>query len=232
MINHETVIAPLPYTTRIDRHGVVRMSSHMALVADATLHLAQRLPDAEIFLAGENTFGSEFPSTSSVVRDQLVKKGIDPLRITTVDGVNDTESQLKAMKEHGITDPLFVALDFHIDRVEDLSRQTGVSYNPTVLQAESIILDAHVGATPERLEKVVTTKTRMFRKSKVYLFEGLAKRAVRLGKPGKLGLAALRFISGKSGPTVTDYHDVDSARNHMKRAKKEGRIKEELILEF
>jgi hypothetical protein len=64
----------------------------------------------------------------------------------------------------------------------------------------------------------------MFGKSKVYFFEDIAKRAVRYGTAGKLALKAARFALGKSGPTVTDYHEVDSARAHKKRAIANGLI--------
>lgn len=95
----EVVITPLPYTTRIDRRGDFRMSSHTALVTDATVLLYKQTSGARIFIPGESTFGPDYPTTASLMKDQLIKKGVPIQSIEIQDGLDDTESQLRAIKE-------------------------------------------------------------------------------------------------------------------------------------
>ena len=215
----ENIIVPLPYTTRIDRHGKYRMTSHTALITDAALHVAETNPDFSIHIPGENTFGADAPSTSSIMRDYLIGKGIDPARITISEGLNDTEAQILNVREQLKTAHV-LGLDFHTERIQMLMDEYQVKGE--VIKAEKVILEAHSpeklqeagktgGATKDRIEKIVASKTTIFGESKVYFFEKLARRATNHGKTGRKMLNLARTILGKSGPTVTDYHFVDAA---------------------
>ena len=220
----ENIIVPLPYTTRIDRHGKYRMSSHTALITDAALHVAEANPDFGIHIPGENSFGEDGPSTSSIMRDYLISKGIDPSRITIAEGLNDTEAQIQNVRDQ-LKQAHVLGLDFHTERIQILMDEYGIPGE--VIKAEKVILNAHSpeklasmgktgGATAEKIEKIVASKEVFRGESKVYYFEKIARRAAKHGKFARQTLAVVRTLLGKGGPTVTDYNFVDAASKFTK----------------
>jgi hypothetical protein len=222
-----TWIVALPYGSRIDVRGEVRMGPQTAENVDAVLHRAKENPETFIFIPGEYTFGPHELSTSELMRDQLIKKGIAPDRISVASGLNNTEEQVEATRNYGITQNAeFIALKFHAPRVKDLVNQHGIRAN--IVDAESVILNYHKRITvKERLERMSATDVRIMGFSKVYLFETVARMATRLGKPGRAALSALRSALGKNGPTVTELHFVDSVKNYMKYSEEQMKIYQE-----
>lgn len=212
----EVVITPLPYTTRIDPRGDFRMSSHTALVTDATASIYHRTPGVSIFIPGESTFGPEYPSTASLMRDELIKKGVPKEKIQVQDDLNDTESQLRAIQDKGITNPVIVNMGFHDERVNVLRRQLGIKCATIV--ADTIILQTHKGATPERLKKFAATNTKMLGMSKVMFAESVGRTGAKMGKVGKAAVTLLRKVMKAEGATVTDYHHVEPAKKHIQNA--------------
>lgn len=223
----EVVITPLPYTTRIDSRGDFRMSSHTALVTDATASLYKQTPNAKIFIPGESTFGSDYPTTAELMKAQLVKKGVPAEVIDTQDNLNDTESQLQAIKNRGIQSPTIVNMEFHDGRVNALRRQLALQ-GKTVL-AESVVLQAHKGATKERLSKFAATKSKILGMSRVLAAETIGRTGVKLGNLGKAGVNIFRRAMKADGATVTDYNVVEPARQHFDKAMKDS-LKRERIL--
>jgi hypothetical protein len=212
----EAVITPLPYTTRIDNHGNFRMSSHTALVTEATASLYKEMPEATIFIPGESTFGPQYPTTASLMKKRLMEKGVPEEAITTQDDLNDTESQLHAVQERGIQDPIVVDMEFHDERVNVLRQQLGLEGRTVI--AEDIILLTHPNTTPESLKKFASTKTKMLGISKVHLAETIGRIGTKLGKPGKTAVKILRKVMKSEGATVTDYHYVGSAQQYFEAA--------------
>ncbi len=209
----EVVLTPLPYTTIIDPRGDFRMSSHTALVTDAAAEVFRRTPGMSVFIPGESTFGPEYPSTASLMRDQLIKKGVPEGKIEIQDNLNDTESQLHAIQKKGITNPVIVDMDFHDKRVNVLRRQLGIQ--GTTMIAEKVILQRHKGATPERLKKFAATNTNMFGMSKVMFAETVGRTGAKMGRVGKIAVNMIRRILKAEGATVTDYHHVEPAQKHF-----------------
>lgn len=209
----ETVYCPLPYTTRIDKRGDFRMSSHTAMVTEATRALLEKNPDSTAFIPGESSFGVQYPSTAEKMKEQLIKKGIEESRIRTQDNLNDTETQLRAIQKQGIQNPKVVAIGFHEKRSKILMRQIGL--NGQIVNAEKVILRTHDGATQERLDKISASKVKMLGMSKVYFAETVAGFGVQLGKPGKAIVKFARKLMHAEGATVTDYHFVEPGQKHL-----------------
>lgn len=225
------VITPMPYTSRIDRLGQIRMSSHTALVTDATEKLYKEKVESgvspKIHIAGESTFGTAYASTADLMKKRLIEKGVPETIITTQDNLNNSEPQLKAIKERGIAEPVVVAMQFHQKRVDVLKKQLGIAGETVV--AEDIILRHNPKVSKERLQHLAASKTRMFGKSRVFFMESVGLLATRCGWPGKFAVNTLRKVTGKAGASVTDYHYVDAASKHFREAMKDP-VKREALL--
>jgi hypothetical protein len=227
MKSPEVVITPLPYTTRIDRRGDFRMSSHTALVTDATAALYRKTHGATIFIPGESTFGPDYPSTASLMKAQLVKKGVPEAVITTQDDLNDTESQLRAIQERGIQNPTIVDMKFHDGRVNVLRRQ--LKLEGQTIQAEKLILETHKGATPERLKKFAATKSKLFGVSVPLTFEVGIRFLTRFGTQGKKFAYMARKAVGADGATVTDFNVAEPAKKHFNKAMQDPAKREQIL---
>jgi hypothetical protein len=224
----------LPYASRIDRFGKVRMSSHTALVVDAAGH---KFIDEDIinriYLPGENTFGSNFPSTSALEKERLVELGVPEGSIVIGENLNDTEVQLVWVRDQRIQNPWVLDLGFHQERTEKLMKQLGISGE--TLNAEDIILRYHgnrilenYGGDPllaeAALAEFIKTSQKMFGRSKINLAEGIMKTGTRFGKPGKGTVRLLRTAMGAQGATVTDYHFIGPAIRQLQEAQAKGLV--------
>lgn len=227
----------LPYTTRIDRFGKIRLSSHSNLITLAVSRLYKQSLKAslkaelsgstykegkvsEIYIPGENTFGLEYPSTAELMKRRLTVQDVPENKIHTEGNLNDTESQLKWVRDQQLNYPLVLALGFHTERVSILASQLGLGVE--VVAADPILLNYHAILTPEKLERIVSTQARIAGVSKVQLAEFINRTGVRFGKPGKACLRLLRAAIKAEGPTVTDYRYVGPARTYLQEVLKSG----------
>lgn len=216
----KNAIVLLPYTSRIDKRGKIRMSSHSALVTEAGRLLFNEGVAPYIYIPGESTFGDRYISTGELMKTQLLKRGVPESQVIISKNLNNTQDQLLSTKLKNF-DPVFVvAMRFHIPRVALLEKQIGlVAQNIT---AEDVFIDLVKGATKSRLQKLSDTKIRILGVSKVRFAEFIGYNGTRFGNLGKSFIEIIRTIAGQNGPTVTDYHHVESAKKHFKKALNQG----------
>lgn len=210
----------LPYTTRIDQHGRIRLSSNSNLVTDAAFYLYKEGNVSEIFIPGENTFGPDYKSTADLMKKSLVERGVPEGRIHPQGNLNDTEVQLAWAKDQITTGANVLVLGFHKRRAELLVDDFGMNAN--ILKAEPTLLKYHASLTPEKLRNIINTKSTIAGISKVQIAEFILRTGTRLGRPGKIAVHLIRTAMKAEGATVTDYRFVGSADKYLQEVLQSG----------
>lgn len=244
-------IVIVPYTSRIEgvtgnriindivhpRKARIALSSFSAMVTVATEKLYKAGMAPFIVSLGENTFGQEYPSTADLMKKQLVKKGIPRDAVITLGNLQDTDEQIQELKkqdEELMRNPLFVLMDFHKDRVCMTLAENQIPGETK--SAEEVLMDyfekkyADIkNQDPEKYKSLIEHhkhQLEQFTPIMVRIAESIFKSAKKLGLLGNTLLAGLRKARG--GQTVTDYHSMMSAKQHLKIARKairEGKLK-------
>jgi hypothetical protein len=160
----------------------------------------------------------------------LVRRSVPEASVHTAGGLNSTEEQLRWVKSRYLTEaPYVIAMAFHVPRTRMLLRQLGLAAQ--VVPAEDVILRNCRRATRERLAKLAASSV-PFRlpvlgiavpgTSNVYVAEMLIRTGTRYGRMGRSVVQLLRKLARQGGPTVTDYHSVEPAQNHLEAARRRG----------
>lgn len=242
-----SAIVILPYGSRIggiagkkiipERQANLYLSSHSAMVTEATRVLYQQGMAPHIIALGENTFGEEYPSTASLMKRKLIGKGVPEEVITPVGSLQDTNQQLQALADYKsdlAKNPLYVVMEFHQKRIEGIRKDYNLPGK--VKSAEDIFMDyfrekyaSLKENDPQKYQELLKRHERQLKKFtpvKIRIAEFVTKSASGSDMLSKTLLKFLRKLRG--GSTVTDYHTVTSGKKHLETARKairEGKLK-------
>lgn len=117
---------------------------------DAGIIVYDEAPNSKIIIAGEHTFGHQYDSTSTLMHDYAVQRGIPKQDIVVIDGWPDenlltTPKQVRAIRERypNIERPISaVAHGFHLERV--LLHARGYKVSMVGMNVSEILREAGV----------------------------------------------------------------------------------------
>ncbi len=252
----------IPYTSRIagvavaerrkgsasNREARIRLSAYSAFVTKAAELLGSFGASDQYIATGENSFGSKYPSTAELMRDQLSDDGVDSQRIMVLGGLQDTDQQFQGMKTltsekpELMRNPVYIAMDFHKKRVE---RKRNDNHLPgTVVSAEGIFMEyfrrkytqlqtenqdqyrlelrarAIDPYDPEAYDKLIEHHRHQLDTFTTPEIFRAERLFQSLTSLGFVGDLALKPLRAVRGQTVTDRHSLETARAHEKKARK------------
>lgn len=176
-LNYDAV-AVLTYTTsaeRIDHRLELELSALSEAAIDAAVTLHQAHPASRLYIAGEHSFGMDYPSTSELMRERAITEfGVDDA-VITIDTDKDTNliNTPQQMERLSQIIPLgskivAVALGFHLSRVLRHAEAYGLSVDGQAV--EKILNNAgtlenypelnHIGPLARR-ERVINILSRL-----------------------------------------------------------------------
>lgn len=139
-------IVIMPYSSNVNSKGQIRLSYWSDQSVNAGFSLYKQGLSDRIVIPGESVFGKDNTSTTELMVEYLLRKGVPHKNIVAMDNLNNTAFQLEAIKKlqterhwHKLT---VVATNWHKDRVKQVLEKMHISADTR--EVESILAFGHL----------------------------------------------------------------------------------------
>src|ERR1700733_8427694 len=121
----------------------------------AAAYVAAKHPTAKVVATGY-AFFEDGPTIASVVKEELIRAGVEENRIRMIESIRKTYQELQALQklaDHDAAELLIITNEWHLIRVEEMLRYFNIKHT-RVLAAEAVLLEHDAAMWGSRIQRM------------------------------------------------------------------------------